>query len=150
MRKTTDPFPEICVDYALQFDTASDNSDVELIRKLLGEVEAFLENHSDAVYAPLYYYLGTSYGNLRTHGYSLSGTTEPTVLSSKDMDDSLEGEIYCFRRCLELLDADELSKEEYKPHSRFATTGLYKLCQCFRRLRQKSSSNEVLPKCVEH
>lgn len=90
MRKITDPFPKICVDYALQFDTASDNCDVELIRKLLSEVQAFLEKHSDAVYAPLYYYLGTSYGNLRTHGYSLSGTTEPTALSSKEMDDSLE------------------------------------------------------------
>jgi len=116
MRKNTDPFPKICVDYALQLDTASDNCDVELIRKLLSEVEAFLENHSDAVYAPLYYYLGTSYGNLRTHGYSLSGTTEPIALSSKEMDDSLEREIYCFRQCLELLDADELLKEEYKPY----------------------------------
>ncbi len=48
MRKITDPFPKICVDYALQFDTASDNRDVELIRKLLGEVEAFLENYADA------------------------------------------------------------------------------------------------------
>ncbi len=42
-------------------------------------------NHSDAVYAPLYYYLGTSYGNLRTHGYSLRGTTEPTFLSSEEI-----------------------------------------------------------------
>ncbi len=97
MRKITDPFPEICADYALQFDMASDNSDVELVRKLLGEVEAFLENHSDAVHAPLYYYLGTSYGNLRTHGYSLSGTTDPTFLSSEEMDNSLEREIYCLR-----------------------------------------------------
>lgn len=116
MRKIINPFPDICEDYALQFDTASDNRDVELIRKLLGEVEAFLENHSDAMYAPLYYYLGTSYGNLRSRGYSLSGTTEPNFLSSEEIDNSLEREIYCFRQCLELLGADELSKEEYNPY----------------------------------
>ncbi len=32
------------------------------------------------------------------------------------MDDSLEQGIYYFRHCLELLDVDELSKEEYKPY----------------------------------
>ena len=111
MRQITDPFPEICADFALQFDMAGDNSDVELVRKLLVEVEAFLNNHTDAVYAPLYYYLGTSRGNLRTHGYSLNGTTEATILSSEEIDASLEQEIYYFRHCLELLDADELSKE---------------------------------------
>lgn len=86
MRKFTNPFPDICAGYALQFDMSSDNSDIELVRKLLGVVEVFLKNHSDAVYAPLYYCLGTSYGNLRTHGYPLSGTTEATILSSDEID----------------------------------------------------------------
>lgn len=116
MRKFTNPFPDICAGYALQFDMASDNSDIELVRKLLGEVEEFLKNHSDAVYAPLYYCLGTSYGNLRAHGYPLSGTTEATILSSDEIDTSLEREIYYFRHCLELLDGDKLSKEEFKPY----------------------------------
>ncbi|MDE6016162.1 MAG: hypothetical protein K2H41_10765 [Acetatifactor sp.] len=116
MRKFTNPFPEICTKYALQFDIASDNSDVKLVRKLIDEVEAFLKNHTDAVYAPLYYCLGTSYGNLRTHGYSISGATEASILSSDEIDASLEREIFYFRHCLELLDTFELSKEEFKPY----------------------------------
>lgn len=116
MKKITNPFPEICSRYAIQFDAASDNSDVELVRKLIGEVEALLENNSDAMYAPLFYYLGTSYGNLRTHGYSLNGTTDSTILSSTEKDDSLEREIYFFRHSLDLLDTDKLSREEFKPY----------------------------------
>lgn len=115
MRKFTNPFPEICAEYALQFDMASDNSDVKLVRKLLGEVEDFLKNHTDAVYAPLYYCIGTSYGNLRTHGYSIDGATKASILSSDEIDASLEREIFYFRHCLELLDTYELSKEEFKP-----------------------------------
>ena len=116
MRKITNPFPDVCAEYALQFDKASDDGDVELVRELLDEVEVFLKNHTDAVYAPLYYYLGTSYGNLRTHGYSISGATEASILSSNEIDTSLEREVYYFRQCLELLDTVELLKEEFKPY----------------------------------
>lgn len=116
MREFTNPFPEICAEYALQFDIASDNSDVKLIRKLLDEVEVFLKNHTGAVYAPLFYCLGTSYGNLRTHGYSIGGAAEASILSSDEVDASLEREIFYFRHCLELLDASELSKEEFTPY----------------------------------
>ena len=116
MRKYVDPFPKICADYAQQFDTATESGDVNLIKKLLNEVENFLKDHTDAVYAPLYYSLGTSCADLRTHGYSLSGADEVTIISTDDVDASLEREIFYYRHCLKLLDANELSKEEYKPY----------------------------------
>lgn len=118
MREYIDPFPEICVRYAQQFDMASDNNDVGLIRNLIIEVEIFLKDHISVVYAPLFYCLGTSYGNLRTHGYSVvdTDTTETAALTSMNIDISLEQEIYYFRRCLSLLDTEELSKEEFKPY----------------------------------
>lgn len=122
MRKFINPFPEICTKYALQFDIASDNSDVKLVRKLIDEVEDFLKNHTDAVYAPLYYCLGTFYGNLRTHGYSISGATEASILSSDEIDASLEREIF------ELLDTFELSKEEFKPYIKGLRLQVYTNC----------------------
>lgn len=90
MKNFVNPFPKLCEDYANRFDVASDNNDIQTIRNLLSETEDFLTKHSDVIYAPLYY-MGTSYGNLRAHGYSFeSGGTE---LSLERKDASLERNI---------------------------------------------------------
>ncbi|MCI9362595.1 MAG: hypothetical protein HFG65_17085 [Hungatella sp.] len=114
MKDFVNPFPKLCEDYANRFDVASDNNDIQTIRNLLSESEDFLTKHLDAIYAPLYYCMGTSYGNLRTHGYSIE--SDETELPLEKKDASLERELYCFRHCLELLDDSELSKEEFKPY----------------------------------
>lgn len=114
MKDFVNPFPKLCEEYANRFDVASDNNDVQAIRSLLSKSEDFLRKHPDAIYAPLYYCMGTSYGNLRTHGYSIE--SDETELSLEKKDASLERELYCFRHCLELLNDSELSKEEFKPY----------------------------------
>lgn len=114
MKDFVNPFPKLCEDYAHRFDIASDNNDIQAIRNLLSESEDFLRKHSDVIYAPLYYYMGTSYGNLRVHGYSIE--SDETGLSLERKDASLERELYCFRHCLEFLDDSELSKEEFEPY----------------------------------
>ena len=114
MKDFVNPFPKLCEDYANRFDIASDNNDIQTIRNLLSESEDFLRKHSDAIYAPLYYCMGTSYGNLRAHGYSIE--SDETELSLERKDASLERELYCFRHCLELLDDPVLLKEEFKPY----------------------------------
>ena len=114
MKEVVNPFPKLCEEYANRFDLASDNNDIQAIRNLLSETEKFLEKHTDAIYAPLYYCMGTSYGNLRTHGYSVE--SDETELSLEKKDVSLERELYCFRHCLELLDYPELLKQEFEPY----------------------------------
>lgn len=114
MENFVNPFPKLCEDYAQRFDAASDNRDIQAIKKLLIETENFLKNHSDVKYAPLYYCVGTSYGNLRTYGYSVK--SDNTELSTEEKDLSLERELFCFRRCFELLEDSELIKEEYEPY----------------------------------
>ena len=37
-------------------------------------------------------------------------------LSTEEKDLSLERELFCFRRCFELLEDSELIKEEYEPY----------------------------------
>ncbi len=114
MKDFVNPFPKLCEDYANRFDVASDNNDTQTIRELLFEAEDFLKKHTDAIYAPLFYCMGTSYGNLRTHGYSIE--SDKAELSLEKADVSLERELYCFRHCLELLDDPVLLKEEFKPY----------------------------------
>ncbi len=114
MKNYVNPFPKLCDDYAHRFDRASDNNDVLKIRNLLKETENFLKNHTDAIYAPLYYCIGTSYGNLRVHGYSVKGDT--AELSAEEKDSLLEQEIFYFRYCLELLADSTLLMEEYEPY----------------------------------
>lgn len=114
MKDFINPFPKLCEEYAQRFDVASDNNNVRAVRELLSESEEFLKNHTDVIYAPLYYYMGTSYGNLRTHGYSIE--SNDAELSLEKADASLERELYCFRHCMELLDDTELLKEEFGPY----------------------------------
>jgi len=117
------PFPKLCEEYAQRFDMVSDNSDIQATRELLSEAEEFLKKHTDAIYAPLYYCMGTSYGNLRTHGYSVESGEAELSLEKKDV--SLERELYCFRHCLELLDEPGLLKEEFEPYIRGLKLQLY-------------------------
>lgn len=123
MKDFVNPFPKLCEEYAQRFDVASDNNDVQAIRGLLSELEDFLKKHTDVIYAPLYYCMGTSYGNLRTHGYSVESDEAELSLEKKDV--SLEHELYCFRHCLELLDDPELLKEEFEPYIRGLKLQLY-------------------------
>ena len=123
MKDFVNPFPKLCEEYAQRFDVASDNNDVQAIRELLSELEDFLKKHTDAIYAPLYYCMGTSYGNLRTHGYSVE--SDEAELSLEKIDVSLEHELYCFRHSLELLDDPELLKEEFEPYIRGLKLQLY-------------------------
>lgn len=123
MKDFVNPFPKLCEEYAQRFDMASDNSDIQAIRELFVRSRGVFEKHTDAIYAPLYYCMGTSYGNLRTHGYSVESGEAELSLEKKDI--SLERELYCFRHCLELLDEPGLLKEEFEPYIRGLKLQLY-------------------------
>ena len=116
MNDFINPFDPICNDYANRFDNLSDNNDVQNVIRLLSEVEFFLSSHEDAIYAPLYYSLGTSYGNLRNFGYSFKSQNDNNEVSFEEIDSSLEKEIYYFRHCLDLLDDSKLDMKKYKPY----------------------------------
>lgn len=111
-----DPFSQICHEYAAKFDIATDNNDIEGVRSLINEVEVFLKNHTDAVYAPLYYSLGTSYDNLRAYSYSAKAINEGYNLSLEEKDSLFKKELFYFRHCLELLDTESLSDKEFMPY----------------------------------
>lgn len=99
-----DPFAKECNQYALKFDKAFDNKDWESTKNLILESEKLLELHSDYSYAPMHYSLGTAYGDLAMHGGE--STDEQTN----------ERILYHYREALDLLYADELKKEIYRPY----------------------------------
>ena len=63
-----DPFAAECNQYARKFDDAFNAKDWVTTEHLIAESEELLKLHpNDYAYAPLYYSLGTSYGDLAQH-----------------------------------------------------------------------------------
>ena len=87
-----DPFAAECNQYARKFDDAFNAKDWVTTEHLIAESEELLKLHpNDYAYAPLYYSLGTSYGDLAQH---LDGCS--TI-------DIQEKELHYYRVCIELL-----------------------------------------------
>lgn len=100
-----DPFAAECNQYARKFDDAFNAKDWVTTEHLIAESEELLKLHpNDYAYAPLYYSLGTSYGDLAQH---LDGCS--TI-------DIQEKELHYYRVCIELLSTRKLMNPEYKPY----------------------------------
>ena len=85
-----DPFAAECNQYARKFDDAFNAKDWVTTEHLIAESEELLKLHpNDYAYAPLYYSLGTSYGDLAQH---LDGCS--TI-------DIQEKELHYYRVCIE-------------------------------------------------
>ena len=98
-----DPFAAECNQYARKFDDAFNAKDWVTTEHLIAESEELLKLHpNDYAYAPLYYSLGTSYGDLAQH---LDGCS--TI-------DIQEKELHYYRVCIELLSTRKLMNPEYK------------------------------------
>ena len=98
-----DPFAAECNQYARKFDDAFNAKDWVTTEHLIAESEELLKLHpNDDAYAPLYYSLGTSYGDLAQH------------LDRCSTIDIQEKELHYYRVCIELLSTRKLMNPEYK------------------------------------
>ena len=61
MDKYIDPFSDKAKQLSLEFDTATLNKDVAVLRDLLDNAEKSLDEENDASKAMIYYSLGTAY-----------------------------------------------------------------------------------------
>lgn len=108
------PFSSICDEFALKFDEAEINGDIEQTKALLTEAKNVLKEHDEPAYAPLFYSIGTSILLLRDSVIQ-DKPEEENPYTAADVI-ALHGEaVWYFRHALELLHAKELEDPKYKP-----------------------------------
>lgn len=98
------PFDLECEEYAKKFDKAMDDKFWQVVRQLIHEVELFLQINDTISYTPLYYSLGTAYGDLAFH------------CSDEFTDKNKEKSLFYYRKCFESLQKEELQEQEYQPY----------------------------------
>lgn len=95
-------FADICNRYALISDRLMDAQDWDKLGTFVQELETYVETHGTKEYAPIYYYIGTIYGELANHARDRN--QEDMVPA--EMDDRKRANYYS-RKAMELLDDDE-------------------------------------------
>lgn len=103
MDKYIDPFSDKAKQLSLEFDTATLNKDVAVLRDLLDNAEKSLDEENDASKAMIYYSLGTAYGDL-------------AKLAASRTEESTKKVLHCFRKSIKLIEQDEYTKEIYRPY----------------------------------
>ena len=99
----TDPFSTKPKELAFQFDFATKNQDANKLEQLIKEAEDVLTTEDNASQASLLYSIGTAYGDF----------AKLTGLSEKDYYPKV---LYCFRKSISLIEADEYNNEKYQPY----------------------------------
>ena len=101
-------FDPICNEFALQFDQAAEDHDIEKTKSLLDDAEGILKDHDEPSFAPLFYSTGTSLTVVRDHLIH-SGCT-----CLHDQVIKLNGEaLWCYRHAedfLKQIEVNEISK----------------------------------------
>jgi hypothetical protein len=99
-----DPFSPECNIFATQFDRAYENRDWNLTQSLITKCENFICTHTTPIYAPIFYSLGTAYGDLMN------------FLPEFNNENILEKMLFYYRKSISLLSATELQQVEFKPY----------------------------------
>ena len=99
-----DPFSDASKELAIQIDEASTNQDVEELYNLINKSKKIIESEDDASRAHIYFTIGTAYGEIAN------------IYFSSNRVDLKNEQIYYFRKSIELVQLEELSKLEYTPY----------------------------------
>lgn len=100
--KYINPFSEIAITLAEEFDDATINKDITELEKVIKKALFGVESEDDASKSVIFYSLGTAYGDLQ----ALKGITD---------ESRIKKQIYYYRKSIKLIDAKELTKQEYTP-----------------------------------
>ena len=103
-KKYINPFHEESAQYARLFDEATQNKNANELRKLIDEVLEKIETLDIASQSHLYYSIGTVYGDL-------------AQIERNEDEESIRRQLFFFRKSIDCLYSDELSKEEYEPYT---------------------------------
>lgn len=99
----TDPFSTRAKELSFEFDLATQNQDASKLEQLIKEAEDVLKAEDNASQASLLYSIGTAYGDF----------AKLTGISEKDYYPKV---LYCFRKSISLIEADEYNNEKYQPY----------------------------------
>lgn len=102
-KKYTDPFSKATTELTQRFDAATISKDYKTLSKLIDEAIELIKTETTASQAQLYYSLATTYSDFAR----FKGLSE---------DESFKKQLYFFRKSLELINAEENEKDEYKPY----------------------------------
>lgn len=102
------PFNSQCQEYAKQFDSAFDSCDWQQTKHLIKECEQILEKNDTFEYAPLHYYIGTSYSDLVSHDNAIKQNPDE-VLRLKKLS------LFHYRKAAEYLQQDNVLNGEETP-----------------------------------
>ena len=108
-KKYINPFDKRVINFALLFDAANDENNVDRQRDLIQSAIALSQTVNDASKAYLYYSIGTTLGEIpQTH-----------------KEETFENQLYYFRKSLSFLESEELADPIYSPHINGLIINLY-------------------------
>ena len=102
-KKYIDPFSKPTTDLMIRFDAATISKDYETLSPLIDEAIELIATESTASQARLYYSLATTYSDF-------------AKFKGLSKEESYKKQLYYFRKSLELINAKENQKGEYRPY----------------------------------
>ena len=113
MDKYINPFSQKTEAIAQEFDKAICNKDADGLKQLVDKALKNITSYDTASQAQIFYCVGTVLSEI----YKLQGVSY--------CEESYEKQIYYYRKSVELINDNELSKEEYLPYIRGFKCNLY-------------------------
>lgn len=87
----------------MRFDSATISKDADTLLELISEAENLIQTENTPSQARLYYSIATAYSDLSS-------------LKRVSKEDAIKKQLYFFRKSIDLLEAEDCCKEEYKPY----------------------------------